>query len=131
MTANPELLIQRGISEESTQEINRIHNQLNAILEKRVRMGFIQELYDYIESQELKLQELWGFPQDKNYHTWKNRYKFKCQWTGRVFKCIQTEIEFEIPNSVNERDFYVIGRGFVDVGRLDSYCRFSGVEELK
>lgn len=36
MTANPELLIQRGISEESAQEINRIHNRLNEILEKRV-----------------------------------------------------------------------------------------------
>lgn len=47
-------------------------------------------------------------------------------WAGRTFKCNITGITFTIPKDVQECDFFVIGEGYVDVGRVNSYCRFGG-----
>jgi len=67
---------------------------------------------------------------DKSYHRYLNEYKFKKQWVGRKFKCVSTGEMFTIPFEVRERDFFKVGDGFVDVGRLDAYCRMAGVVEV-
>lgn len=58
--------------------------------------------------------------------------QFRDQWAGRKFKCLESGEEFVIPDDVRECDFFTIGQGFVDVGRLGAYCRFGGkIVEIK
>jgi hypothetical protein len=128
---NSVLAKQRGLSEDDIANITCIHEKLYDITEKRVCMGFNQAVYDEIEQLENSLQGHWGFTIDPSYHTWKKLYKFKCQWANRTFKCLDTGTEFTIPESVKERDFFSIGAGGIDVGRLDCYSRVIGnVEEV-
>ena len=131
MTANRELAKLRGLSDEDISQIDDIHEQLEALITKRGSLGvFNQAVYDKIEDLEFRAQELWGFPQDNNFHTWKHAYEFKCQWIGRKFRCMTTGEELTIPEDVYETAFYKIGEGFVDTGRLNAYSRFSGVQEI-
>ena len=58
--------------------------------------------------------------------------QFRKIWAGRVFRCLETGEEFTIPEDVRETDFFTVGNGFVDVGRLGFYCRFGGkIVEVK
>jgi hypothetical protein len=131
MVANSVLAKQRELSEEDIVNITSIHEKLYYIIEKRVGMGFNQAVYNEIEKLENSLQGHWGFTIDPSYHTWKKSYKFKCQWANRTFKCLDTGVLFTIPEFVKERDFFSIGAGGIDVGRLDCYSRVIGnLEEV-
>ena len=58
--------------------------------------------------------------------------QFRKLWVGRKFKCLETGEEFIIPDDVRECDFFKVGNGYVDVGRLNFYCRFGGqITEVK
>lgn len=60
------------------------------------------------------------------------REEFKAKWASRRFRCKTTGEEFVIPDDVQECDFYSFGECYIDVGRLNAYCRFSGhIEEIK
>lgn len=130
MAVNKYLTEKMCISEEDESEIEAIHEVLSDILKTEINTGLNDQYYDVIEDLEFELQSLWGFPKDASKHTWKNRYKFKCQWAGRKFMCFETGETFTIPDDVEETDFYPIGKGYIDVGRLDSYNRWSGVKEI-
>lgn len=52
--------------------------------------------------------------------------EFKMIWSGRKYRCNDTGEVFTIPENVKECDFFKVGDGFVDVGRLGSYSRFGG-----
>jgi len=125
---NRELAERMGLSEDDIDLIRSIRNEI--LLTIKEGKTFNQDEYDFIERAEFLLQELWGFPKDASKHTWKNRYKFKCQWAGRKFQCTETAEVFTIPDTVEETDFYPVGKGYIDVGRLDSYNRWSGVKEI-
>lgn len=131
MTINMQLAKEMGLSQETIEHINSIHDKLEDLLSK-VSEGFNQNRYETIEAYEYTLQELWGFPQDPSYHTWKKRYEFKCQWANRTFRCKDTSVEFTIPEGIEEGAFFIIGKGFLDVGRLNAYSRRGGnLEEIK
>lgn len=56
--------------------------------------------------------------------------EFRKLWSGRTFKCKDTEETFTIPEDVYFKDFYSFGDCFVDVG-TEHYSRFGGnVEEV-
>jgi hypothetical protein len=58
--------------------------------------------------------------------------QFREQWAGRKFRCKDTKSTFQIPEDVAEGAFYPVGNGYVDVGRLNAYCRFGGnIEEVE
>lgn len=128
---NIQLAKARGLSDEEIKQIECLHGSLKLCLECGCTHGYDEDLYKAIEQFEYLLQDLWGFPQDSDHHTWKHRYKFKSQWAGRTFRCNTTGEEYTIPNSVEERDFYSFGKAFVDVGRLDGYSRFSNCTEVE
>lgn len=132
MTANRALAESRGLSEEDIAGIDAIHKQLEAIIEKRVGMGFNRAVELKIKELEFKLQELWGFSKDVRYHTWAARYEFKCLWAFRKWRCNTTGEVFEIPLSVEECDFFTWGDPdtYCDVGRLNMYARFSNCTEV-
>lgn len=128
---NKALAAQRNLSEETVSEIEEIHTQLSKLL-SRANLGvFNTSVYNAIEQLEFQAQTLWDFPQDPALHTWKKLYEFRCQWVGKKYKCNKTGVEVSIPEDVRERDFISVGEGYVDVGRLNAYARFSGVTEIK
>lgn len=126
MTANRELAELRGISEKSILEIDRIHDLIDKFIRAWVKEPFSQSRKDEIHALENLLQSLWGFPQDCDYHRYANEYEFKCQWAGRTFRCADTGVEFTIPYDVQETDYFQIGNGAIDVGRLNFYSRVVG-----
>ena len=77
------------------------------------------------------LQWLWGFPLNKKMHKDVFDFEFKQLWAGKKYKCTKTGEVFTIPNDVKECDFFQIGEGFLDTGRLAVYCRLMGVEEVE
>jgi len=132
MAHNKTLAKLRGISEEDTQKIDEIHEQLEKLVSRATNGAFNTSVYNAIEQKEFELQALWGFPQDANYHSWKDAYAFKAQWCGRRYRCIDTGEEFVIPFEVRERDYFVVGNGAIDCGRLNGYHRIIGnVQEVK
>lgn len=132
MTANRTLAKFLSLSEEEIADIDKIHEQLEGIIEKRVGMGFNLTIEAKIKELEFRLQRLWGFSQDPTYHTWAKRYEFKCLWAFRKFKCNTTGEVFEIPLSVEECDFFTWGDQdtYLDIGRLNMYARFSNCTEV-
>jgi len=126
MTANTTLAKIRSIDSKSVEKINTVHEKIDELM-KSACLGFNDEVYKEIENLEYALQTLWKFDVDAAYHTHKHLYKFRTQWVGRKFKCLDTGEVFEIPEDVRERDLYTFGnKCFVDVGRLGAYSRFGG-----
>lgn len=131
MSVNLKLAEKRNISPEDIEELEEIHEWLEMLLARATLGVFNESVYARMEAFEFEAQKLWGFPRDATLHTWCKLYKFRCQWVGRVFVCDTTGVEFTIPEDVQECDFFPIGQGFVDVGRLDCYSRMGGVTEVK
>lgn len=123
---NMRLARERGLGEGGIEAIKATHEVLNEMLSSGQVGSFSHDMYDNIEACEYLLQDLWGFPKDPAFHTWKHRYNFKCQWAGRKFRCTRTGEEFIIPNSVEERDYFSFGDSAIDVGRIGCYCRIIG-----
>lgn len=131
MAANRFLAKSRGISEEDIKLIDTIHEVIEEIIKEHLHSETDEEsILSAIEQWEYRLQELWNFPLDKSKHTWKNRYLFKKQWAFTTWECVETGESFTIPYGVEETDFYVIGNGYVDVGRFNCYSRMSGVRQI-
>lgn len=126
MTANNELVEELGVSSGNVQEINKLHEKLNTFIAAWVKEPFSEDRKEEIHQIEYTLQRLWGFSQDRGYHTWAKLYEFRCQWVGKQFMCKKTGIVFTIPDDVKERDFFSFGKCAVDVGRLNAYSRFIG-----
>lgn len=131
MAANRFLANAKGLSEEDIQRIDDIHDHLewfieDAVLTDRDEPTTLKE----IEKWEFLLQEIWGFPLDSSKHVWNNKYLFKKQWAFTTWECVETGESFTIPYEVEETDFYVIGNGYVDVGRFPGYYRVSGVKQI-
>lgn len=131
MAHNKTLAKLRGISEEDTQKIDEIHEQINELMNRASLGVFNYSVYNAIEQLEFWLQKLWKFEVNPTYHTYKHAYAFKVQWCGRRFRCVNTGEEFVIPFEVKERDYFAWGDVAVDVGRLNGYHRIIGkVEEI-
>lgn len=131
MTASRQLGEIRGIPESSLNVIDGIHNILNKFIKEAIEKDYPEVYVKHVISEhEFTLQRLWKFPLDETKHTWINRYLFKKQWVGRTFGCLETGEVFTVPYDVEETDFFSIGKGFLDVGRLNSYHRWSGIQEI-
>jgi len=126
MTANSWLAEERGVSSANVQEINKLHEKLNTLIVAWAKEPFSEERKEEIHQIEYALQRLWGFSQDRDYHTWAKLYEFRCQWVGKQFICKKTGAVFAIPDDVKERDFFSFGKCAVDVGRLNAYSRLIG-----
>lgn len=57
--------------------------------------------------------------------------RFKQQWLNRRFKCNTTGEVLELKaNMIKECAFIQWGESYIDLGRLDFYCRFSNCTEI-
>lgn len=131
MTANRVLAAQRGISEEVCKKIDQLHEDIDTYIARAIKENIPECLVEvYLKDMEFLLQELWGFPEDDRYHTYFKKYRFRKQWAGKKYRCNTTGIVLTIPNEVGEGEFFGFGQAFVDVGRLNSYSRFSNCTEI-
>ena len=131
MTANRVLAQMQGISEDACEDIDELHEEIDKLIYVAITHEDDESwVHSVLTEYDNQLQKLWGWPQDESKHTLYKKYLFKKQWYGRTFKCNETGETFIIPFDVYETAFYQIGDGFVDVGRWDFYCRFSGVTEV-
>ncbi len=128
---NIDLAIERGLTDEELTTLNVLYHKLEMFLTRPTMYVNEDEVEDVIHGFEYVLQSVWGFSPDRSKHRYVREYRFKKQWVGRVFKCVKTGEQFTIPSDVKERDFYKVGEGFIDVGRMSAYSRFSGVIEVK
>lgn len=126
MTINRELAEDCGLDESAIQEIEELHEALDALIAAWVKEPYSEDRAEDIHSLEYRLQKLWGFPMDRRYHTWVRLYEFRCQWVGKKYRCQETGEEFTIPDDVKPCDFFSFGQCAVDVGRLNSYSRMCG-----
>lgn len=126
MKSNPILVAQRGVCKQNVEKIDSLREQITESIALWVKEPYSQERKDSIHKMEFLMQSLWGFPQDCGYHRYANEYEFKCQWADRTFRCADTGVEFTIPYDVQETDYFQIGNGAIDVGRLNFYSRVVG-----
>lgn len=130
--SSQELIFKMGVTKEKENEINSIRDEIIESVSKWVMEPFSQNRKDKLHELEFRAQQCWGFPKDCGYHRYANEYEFKCGWVGRVFQCNETGEKVTIPFGVKECNYFKVGNGAVDVGRLNAYCRIIGnVIEIK
>jgi len=132
MTANRYLAAQRGIDEATCLVIDQMHEDIDAFIRDAIdNNADEQHVRQYLTTHDFCLQHFWKFPQDEKFHTLYKKYLFKKHWYGKKYKCTKTGETFTIPFEVSECGLYHVGEGYVDVGRLGFYCRFSNVVEVR
>lgn len=131
MTVNIQLASERGV-EGNIPLISELHKTIRNITETAILNDIDDGVMENVfEELEYLLQCLWEFPQNNSYHKYYREYLFKKLWWGRKFQCQDSGVEVVIPFHVQECDFFSVGNGFVDVGRMDNegnclYCRIGG-----
>ena len=131
MTVNIQLASERGV-EGNIPLISELHKTIRNITETAILNDIDTEIMrEIFRDLEYTLQGLWEFELDESLHKYYREYLFKKLWWGRKFQCQDSGAELEIPFHVQECDFFSVGNGFVDVGRMDNegnclYCRIGG-----
>ena len=77
---NKKLAVSQGLSDEAMKEIEKIHIEFDNLLNKDITDILSIKSYNLnIEEYEYKLQELWKFGKNKDYHTyWFKAKACKC-----------------------------------------------------
>lgn len=77
MSANMELVKQRGISDENVERINTIHEALFNLIDAYTLECDYKATCELITQADYGLQFLWGFSHDSRFHTWVGRLAAK------------------------------------------------------
>lgn len=135
MAANPELVEQMCVSDENVRRINFIHNVLNALLSEDddyLTKVDRSDMFKHISDLEFTLQRLWGFSEDRRYHTWRERMRKRLRevdYLGRTWRCSITGEERTVRSAdLDTGKLFGVGKGFVDFG--DGYTRVVGPLEV-
>lgn len=78
---NYKLADKLGLSQEVKNKIesrHRIRDKIEELMKETDNKRFLKALKDIWHLNEFKLQELWGFKRDINYHKWWNLPKCSC-----------------------------------------------------
>lgn len=72
MAINKALAEVRGISEENQKEIEGLHSALEKLINSAIDEQYpdVEEIAELIHRTENKLQTLWKFSVNRDYHTW-------------------------------------------------------------
>lgn len=136
MAANPDLIKQMGVSDENVRRINFIHNVLETLLnedEDYLKKVDRSDMFKHISDLEFSLQRLWGFSEDRRYHTWRERMRKRLRevdYLGKTWRCSITGEERTVTGEdlLNPGKLFGVGKGFVDFG--DGYTRVVGPLEV-
>jgi hypothetical protein len=120
MAANMELAKQRGLSDETIEKINHIHDYLERTIDQLTLDSDLYAFADAVGEYEFELQELWGFSKDSRYHTWTPRvYKRRreLQYLGAVYRCQETgKSRMVTEQDLTDGSLFGVGNGFIDFG---------------
>lgn len=120
MAINMRLATDRGISEESIKEIERLQDLYKVLIpyavENKDRLPR-QSIVELLTCIDFQLQTAWGWSENKDYHTLVPRYLFKCKWANTTWMCKTTGEKFTIPTDVEPCYTYTWADAFIDVGR--------------
>jgi hypothetical protein len=78
---NPILIKKQNLNDDDIKELQKCHHQMNNIIQQldslnpAVEYNDAKQLVYKIQELEFKMQKLWGFEQNENYHTHWNRPK--------------------------------------------------------
>lgn len=136
MAANPDLVKQMGVSDENVRRINFIHNLLDTLLNEDddyLTNVDRPDMFKHISDLEFSLQRLWGFSEDRRYHTWRERMRKRLReidYLGKTWRCTVTGTERTVTGDdlLIAGQLFGVGKGFVDFG--DGYIRVVGPLEV-
>lgn len=132
MAANRALVKERGISDESVDMIDTIHEQIEYIIDNTLAVHDLPSRLAFVRDLEFTLQDLWKFNRDSRYHTWCyrliNRHR-AVTYNGVKYRCKQTgEIRaLDLGYDGNVEGIFRIGKGFIDFGGV---VRLVGLERV-
>lgn len=87
---NMQLAKECNLSEEAIEKIQSIHNELESILLNVKGNDYDEATFNHIENKEFELQRLWGFEEDKDFHTWNHEYVMLSTYLGVTLRCEAT-----------------------------------------
>lgn len=132
MAANRALAVQRGISDESVDMIDTIHDQIDYIIDNTMAVHDLPIRLAFVRNLEFTLQDLWEFDRDSRYHTHCQRLINKhraVSYDGAKYRCTQTgTIGILNADDVEVGGIIGIGKGFIDFGGV---VRLVGLEHVK
>ena len=73
MMLNPQLVEEKCLSDENLKELKALHAIRFALFEtmaEETEKNTLRKYCGVLEALEFKMQEAWGFPQDRNFHSW-------------------------------------------------------------
>lgn len=135
MSANPELVKQRNISEDNVNRINNLHRELEACLnetDEYLKETSRELMYNWFEAIEFTLQRYWGFTEDKAYHTWVHRLTERYReldYLGAVYKCNKSGEQRIVTKQDLKDNLFIVGNGFLDLAGYN--VRTIGLERVK
>lgn len=139
MVANAKLVKERNISPENVARINNLHRELETCLaesDEYLRETPREAMYHWFEGIEMALQQLWGFPCDTTYHTWKHRLTERYRqldYVGVTYRCPVTGMERTVTDedvTTLKNYLFWVGDGFIDFAGYN--VRFVGnLERIK
>lgn len=133
MTACRELGKQRNIPESTLLEIDKLHDNLQKLIDNFSKENFDEydNVKDLVKRTNRALQELWQFPVDDSYDAWTPRLEEKHfieTWAGRTFFDLDDNLSRTVrEKDVRPRHLFAVGRNsFIDFGRPGGYHRIVG-----
>ncbi len=133
MTACLELGKQRNIPESTLLEIDKLHGNLEKLIDNFSKENFdeYENVKDLVKRTNRTLQALWNFPIDDSYDTWTPRLKdkhFVETWAVRTFMDLDDgEIVAIEAKYVRPCGLIAIGHhSMIDLGRPGGYNRIIG-----
>lgn len=132
MAHNKELANKQKLTDGARTAIDELHEMRHQIMcHPNMYFKNTEEAVEALHGIAFALQWLWSFPLSKTMHKDVEAFEFNQKWRGRKFKCTETNVEFTIPDNVKERDYFLVGNGALDLGRLKLYSRIVGnIEEV-
>ena len=120
MAVNMELAKARGLSEETIKKIDIIHDYLEEFINEVTLDHNFENCVAIVRHWDYKLQELWGFNRDSQYHTWVkmlHNHVRELQYLGAVYRCKDSGESRTIGREELSGGVLVsVGNGFIDFG---------------
>lgn len=123
-TVNMVLAKEKGLTSYEIYLIEKLHSLFDELWKNHQHFTK-EELLEISHTLEYHMQTLWGFPQDKLYHYRTRDFYHTTQWAGTKITCNETGEVVILPEFVQEKQFFGVGKGFLDTG-TNGYFRKGG-----
>ena len=103
--------------------INVLHEHLEMFIAETTKDDRRKERIAHVRSIEFRLQDLWKFTRDSDFHTWVhklyNRFR-EIDYVGSTFRCTETGLQRvveQVDLQLGSKGYlFTVGKGFIDFG---------------